>query len=241
MALEFSNSSTNQGIAEQARSIMRVDATQWPIARIVASANHHKDTLAGYAIGADDRFDWDNTNHELLPIGTTDLEADVEDYSFLTDEDGNAIITLTRIDIKRPDGIWEPLQLIHKDEIDMAIDEYEKTAGRPFQYIKLADNIVRLKPKPSVTVADGLQFHFQRCGPYYTAASTTATTGFSPLLDRGFVINAAYDGALALGLPNLQALAIEKAYEEKKMIRYFAGRNEDEALRNIAGEQINAQ
>lgn len=241
MATQFSESTNNTGIVEQVRHMMRVDSAQWPTSRIVNSCNNYLDVVTGYAIGADDRFDWDDTNHSKLPIGTTDLIANQQDYSFLTDEQGNSIITLTRIDILRPSGIYEPLTLIHKDEIPVAIDEYQKAAGTPGEYIKLADNIVRLKPKSSETVSAGLQFHFQRTGSYFAATDTTKSPGVSPLLHRGFIINAAYDGALALGLPCLQALGIEKAYEEKKMIQYFSRRNEDEPLRTISGECVNAQ
>ena len=94
----FSNSSTGLGIVEQTRVLMRVDATQWPTARIVASTNNYLETVTGYAIGADRRFQWDDTNHTKLPIGTTNLVADQKEYSFLTDEQGNTILNLTRID-----------------------------------------------------------------------------------------------------------------------------------------------
>src|SRR3990167_8934009 len=90
----FSNSSTNQGIVEQTRSLMRVDSTQWPVAKIVASANNWLDTVVGYAIGADRRFQFDDTNHTALPEGTTALTINQSDYSFLTDQQGNTILTL---------------------------------------------------------------------------------------------------------------------------------------------------
>lgn len=95
----FSDASLEQGIVQQTRALMRVDSTQWSTAKIVASCNNYLDLVAGYAIGADKRFQWDDTNHTKLPIGTTDLVANQSDYSFLTDEQGNAILNLTRIDI----------------------------------------------------------------------------------------------------------------------------------------------
>ena len=76
---------------------MQVDATQWPTSNVVASCNKYLDTVAGYAIGADRRFQWDDTNHSKLPIGTTNLVANQAEYSFLSDEQGNSILNLTRI------------------------------------------------------------------------------------------------------------------------------------------------
>ncbi len=229
MALAFSSSADNQGIVEQVRSLMRVDATQWPVAKIVASVNSYLDTVTGYAIGADRTFQWDNTNQSKLPIGTTDLVANQADYSFLTDEQGNNIITLTRIDVKDPGGLWRQLKLIDQTDLEgLGLDSTLATPSLPYYYDKVADNIIRLFPPAATSVTAGLKFYFQRTSPYFTAASTTATTGFSPLLDRGFIIAAAYDGALTLGLANLGVLAGEMQKEEKKMIIYFNDRNQDE-------------
>lgn len=208
---------------------MRVDATQWPTWKIVNSCNNYLDYVTGFAIGADQRFQWDDTNHTKLPIGTTNLVAEQSDYSFLTDEQGNNIVTLTRIDLlQATGGDYKQLIKIDHNQIDVALDEFESTSGVPMYYDLIADNIVRLYPKPSASITSGLKFYFQRTGSYFAATDTTKTPGVSPLLHRGFVVSSAYDGALTLGLPNLQALSVERDFEEKKMIRYFSERNQDE-------------
>lgn len=224
----FSDSTLNQGIVQQVRAFMRVDATQWPTAKIVASVNNYLDQVTGYAIGADRRFQWDDTNHTKLPIGTTNLVANQSDYSFLTDEQGNTIITLTRVDLLDSNGNYSQLQEVDQKDYDgWGLDELQSTTGVPMYYDKIADNIIRLYPKPSTSVTAGLKFYFQRTGSYFVAADTTKSPGVSPLLHRGFVIAAAYDGALTLGLPNLQPLSVEKQLEERKMIEYFAARDQD--------------
>jgi len=231
----FSDTTLKQGIVEQTRSIMRVDSTQWPTAKIVASANNWLDTVAGYAIGADKMFQWDDTNHTKLPIGTTNIVADQSDYSFLTDEQGNNIVTLTRLEAKDSTGNYHLLVPIDQNDLNQAIDTEQTTTGVPTHYDKIADNIVRLYPKPAASVTSGLKFYFQRTSSYFVATDTTKTPGVSPLLHRGFVIAAAYDGALTLGLPNLQPLSIEMQREEKKMIEYFSDRNNDtEAVLRMA-------
>src|SRR5574343_2023670 len=100
----FSDTVNNLGIVQQVRDMMRVDSTQWATSKIVNSVNNYLDTVTGYAIGADRRFQWDDTNHTKLPIGTTNLVANQSDYSFLTDEQNNKILTLTRIDILQATG-----------------------------------------------------------------------------------------------------------------------------------------
>lgn len=230
----FSDTTTNLGGVQQTRDLMRVDSTQWATSKIVNSFNNYLDTIAGYAIGADRRFQWDDTNHTKLPIGTTNLIANQSDYSFLEDEQGNSILNLTRIDILDSDGNYRKLIPIDEAEIPIALDEFESTAGKPVYYDKIADNIIRLYPKSDTSVTAGLKFYFQRTPSYFVATDTTKEPGVSPLLHRGFVINAAYDGALTLGLNNLQPLSVEREVEMQKMKDYFMQRNTDEVKRMIS-------
>ena len=229
--MQFSDTTNNTGIVEQTRSFARVDSAQWPTSKIVNSVNNYLDRVTGYAIGADRRFQWDDSNHTKLPIGTTNLVSNQAEYSFLTDEQGNSILTLTRIDILDSDGNYRQLKAIDEVEIPVALDEFESTAGKPIYYDKIADNIIKLYPKPATSVTAGLKFYFQRTGSYFAAIDTTKSPGVAPLLHRGFVIAAAYDCAITLGLANFNMLAGEMAREEKAMQDYFAIRNQDEVRR----------
>lgn len=229
MALQFSETTNNTGIVQQVRHLLRVDSTQWPTSRIVNSCNNWLDTVAGYAIGADKRFQWDDTNHTKLPEGTTALTSGQADYSFLTDEQGNNIVTLIGV------SIYDSVQQKYRElqEADRAEEDtmyFGVNSGTPDQitkYDKIADNIIRLDVKPSSTVSSGLKFFFQRTPSYFAATDTTKSPGVSPLLHRGFVIAAAYDGAITLGTDNTNALAAEMERERNKMIQYFADRNND--------------
>ena len=227
----FSDNTNLTGIVEQTRSLMRVDASQWPTSRIVNSCNNHLDTIAGYAIGADRRFEWDDTNHSKLPIGTTPLVANQTDYSFLTDEQNNPIINLTSISlIDIATNEETRLTPVNRNDPEYSYSSFGITTGTPSSYDKIADNIIKLDTLP--TAADAakykLKFYFQRTGSYFVATDTTKEPGVSPLLHRGFVIASAYDGALTLGLNNLNALSVEMAKEDLKMKEYFAIRNTDE-------------
>jgi hypothetical protein len=239
MSIVFSDTVSNTGILQQVRKFMRVDATQWPTVNVVNSVNNYLDTVAGYAIGADRLFQWDDTNHTKLPIGTTNLVSNQSDYSFLTDEQGNSILNLTRIDILDASGTYRQLQPIDQSQIDEALDEALIPAGLPVSYDKIADNIIRLYPKPATSVTSGLKFYFQRTPSYFTATDTTKTPGVPPLLHRGFIIAAAYDGALTLGLANTQVLSVEMQKEEKKMMTHFGNRNTDTKRRMTVFVQNN--
>jgi hypothetical protein len=224
----FSSTTDQNGIVEQVRNLMRVDANQWSTQKIVNSVNNYHDLVTGFAIGADSRFQWDDTNHTKLPIGTTNLVGSQSDYSFLTDEQGNSIITLTRIDMLTPSGVYLQLQEIDQKDLEgMALDQLQSVTNLPLYYDKIADNIIRLYPKPTTSVTAGLKFYFQRTGSYFVATDTTKAPGVSPLLHRGYVIAAAYDGAMTLGLPNVNLLGTEMQREDLKMKTYFSDRNKD--------------
>lgn len=227
MSIEFSDTSNNDGILQQARILAQVDATQWPTQRVVNSSNNWLDFVAGYAIGADRRFQWDDTNHTALPEGTATLTINVSDYSFLTDEQGNTIVTLIGVSILR-NGRYETLTPVDRNDPNYDPATFGQETGTPTEYDKISDNIIRLDKKPSATVSVGIKFYFQRTPSYFVAADTTKSPGVSPLLHRGFVIASAYDCALTLGLPNLQALSIERQKEEQKVVSYFENRSQDE-------------
>jgi len=224
----FSDTINNSGMVQQVRDLMRVDANQWSTQKIANSTNNYHDLVTGFAIGADSRFQWDDTNHTKLPIGTTNLVGSQSDYSFLTDEQGNSIVTLTRIDMLTSTGVYTQLMEIDQKDLEgFGLDQLQIYPAMPLYYDKIADNIIRLYPKPTTSVTAGLKFYFQRTGSYVTASDTTKAFGVSPLIHRGYVIAAAYDGAISLGLPNVNLLAAEYQREEIKMKRYFADRNQD--------------
>lgn len=217
----------------------RVDSTQWETFNVVNSCNDWLNKIFTYGKWKDKNFQLDDTNHTKLPIGTTNLVAAQSDYSFLTDEQGNRITNITRIDIKDSAGNWTKLKKIDHSEIGQALDAYESTDGQPKEYDLIADNIIRLYPTPATSVTAGIKFYFQRTPSYFVATDTTKEPGVSNDLHRGFVIASAYDAALTLGLANLQALSVELQKEEQKLEDYFSSRNTDTKGRLTPGYHSN--
>lgn len=230
MSIQFSDTVNNTGIVQQARYKARVDSTAWDTYKIANSCNDWLDFVTGYAIGADRRFQWDDTNHTKLPEGRANLTANQSDYSFLTDEQGNSIITLTRIDMLANDGTtWVKLHEIDQSDVskEIGLSSLFASTAQPLYYDKIADNIVRLYPTPDTTITNGLKFYFQRTGSYFSASDTTKTPGVSPLLHKGFVIASAYDIAITLGLDSIVTLRDQLAEERQKVVQYFSDRNQD--------------
>lgn len=234
----FSDTVNNLGILQQARSMMRVDATQWPTYKVVNSCNNWLDYVIGYGLSQDKFLQLDDTNHTKLNEGTSPLTISVTDYSFLSDEQGNPIITLLGVSILSG-GKYIPLTPVDRNDPNIDMSTFGQVSGTPTQYDKISDNIIRLDKIPTATVSAGLKYYFQRAGSYFAATDTTKQPGVAPILHRGFVVASAYDGALTLGLENLQPLSIEKEIEKQVMRDYFAARNNDQPKRMVGGYQNN--
>jgi hypothetical protein len=220
------------------RSYMQVDSNQWSTDRITVSLNKALDKVIGYGIGADKRFRVDSANHTKMPIGTSNLVADQKQYSFLTDEQGNRILTLTRIEVKDEQGNWVKVQPIDMTQIDIALDEFEKTSGTPQYYDKVTDNVIRLYPASSYDSTDGIKYYFQRNPSYFETTDTTKETGLVPELDEYIVSCAALEGAVSLGLANLPGIKVIHDSAKEDMVQYFTRRSEDEQPYRIQGAVI---
>ncbi|MES2224139.1 MAG: hypothetical protein V4469_04380 [Patescibacteria group bacterium] len=229
MSIQFNQA--KYGIVQRARKRARVDSVQWPIENVANSCNDWLDFIVQAGIGLDKEFQFDDINHLRLPEGTTPLVSGQSDYSFLVDEQSNPIVTLTGISLIDANGIETPLNLVNRDEAEYNISTFGKTSGTPMRYDKIADNIVRLDYKPAAADVSkySLKYYFQRTGSYFTDADTTKTPGVSPLLHKGFWVNAAYDIADTLGLANLSSISRERDLEIQKVKNYFSIRNQDNA------------
>lgn len=232
---------TYTDILTNVRTYMGVDANKWSTAKITLSVNKALDKIAGYAIGADKTFRWDDSNHSKMPIGTTNLTASQSLYSFLTDEQGNRILTLTGISRVTSDGHEVPLSPVDATGNREQIIQMRETTGTPMYYDKISDNVIEVLPPSDTTVTGGLKFYFQRTPSYFTVSDTTKEPGFSPELNEYIVLCAALEGAVALGLPNLSAVKLRHDEEYERMTQYFTRRNEDEQPFRMQGKVMDCR
>jgi len=233
----FSNSAALSGIVEQARKKARVDATQWKTEYITNSVNSYLDKIFNYGFSLNKKFNLDDSNHTKLPIGTTNLTSGQSDYAFLTDEQSNRIINVLRIEI----GDINLKQIDERDINDITLTNYRKVDGTPVEYDKIADNIIRLYPTPDTTTANGITYYFQRAPSYFTAADTTKEPGLPASLHRGFIVNAAFDIGVSLGLENTNILAQEVATEWQEVVKEFKVRSAGDVANRLEGEMIDSR
>lgn len=208
--------------------LVKSDSTTYSIADKTANVNRALDKVVSAILGSDGKWEWDDTNYVDLPIGTTNLVANQQDYSF-----DNEYLILTRLEVKDSNGEWKQLNPIDGNRNESRYDtseslsEYLETAGIPKYYDKIASSVF-LYPKPSYNSTGGLKAYFQRKADYFTVSDTTKEPGFAKHLHRFLSLSAAYDFALANGLSKLNVIKQELIDIESDIKKFYSYRPRDE-------------
>lgn len=222
--------------------LVKSDSTTYPIAQKTANVNRALDTVVSAILGADGRWQWDDTNYTDLPIGVTDLVSGQQDYSFDTE-----YLVLTRLEVQDSDGKWRYLTPIDQNDLNysrtvladnipgytpvegQSLTDFLSTPGKPVYYDKIASSVF-LYPKPNYNLTGGLKAYFQRKADYFTVSDTTKEPGFAKHLHRYLSLSAAYDFALTNGLAKASTLRQELSVLEQKITDFYAYRPKDEKV-----------
>jgi hypothetical protein len=230
--LQFNDSSSEkQGIVQDVYYLVNANSTSYPIGDLTRNANRGLDKAVTKILGADGRWQFDDTNATDLPIGSTTITSGQQDYSF--DEE-----YLTILDIIATDANGNETRLIPIDNADMgrdqAITEFQSVSGTPIYYDKMGESIL-LYPTPNYTSTKesggGLKAYFQRKISYFTTTDTTKEPGFAKHLHRYISLSAAFDYAISKGLPKAQSLRNEMLVMEKEIEEFYAYRERDQRRR----------
>ena len=130
--------------------------------------NANLEELVAEIINADGEWQFDDTNHTDLPIGTIDLSESVKSYKFM-----ETFLSIDQVKIKTESGQFMVLKPIDPREFKTtAIEEYFADDGLPTHYDKLGDTLF-LYPSPiaeAVTLTAGLKVHFKRTIKLFTVS-----------------------------------------------------------------------
>lgn len=176
--MQFNDASTKQGICQEIDDLCDTDSTSYPLARKVRRVNAALQRVTGWIIGADGFWEFDDTNYTTLPIGTGDLVAGQQGYTFAQE-----FLDILTVKVKDKNGNFQIIKPIDQKETDIPLEQLALVDGFPQWYDKNADGL-KLIPAPSaavVTLPAGLKVEFQRTGVAFTAASTTTEPGFVSL------------------------------------------------------------
>lgn len=118
----------------------------------------------------------DDSNHTKYPNMTFNLNSAQKDYTFTTDEQGNQVQDIYRVEMKQPDDTWVVLKYINEMDEETAISTIEAQSGTPTEWYVTANGIF-LKNPPNYSKTDGIRMFFTRSPDYFTTADTTKEPG----------------------------------------------------------------
>jgi len=153
------------------------DTTSYTAANLLIEINQAYETVAGWLINSDGRWQWDDSSYTDFPIGTYTLVNSQERYSF-----NDKFLQLVEVSVKNKNGDFQILRPIDQKEYSdiIPLAEAYENDGMPVFYDKVSDDTIDLLPAPdngvSVTLASGLKIKFKRTADLYTAAQVTTGT-----------------------------------------------------------------
>lgn len=203
----------------------KTNINSFPDAQMVIQANNALERAQSIAEQNDARWQFDDPNYTDLPIATTALVTDQQDYSLTTSH-----LSITRVELKDAQGNWNLLQPF--DQADLyseSLTDYLKASGKPIYYDKLGNSIF-LYPKPNYSQAASLKIYFKRGPSFFATSDTTKTPGFNSLYHDLIPLWISYNYAISNGLPTAQSFMLEIQRKEQAMADDYALRGKDEHL-----------
>lgn len=220
----FSDSTTDQGLVEEARWLVGANTTSYPLTDITRNVNRWYDRAVSLIFEADGRWQWDDPNHESEATYLDDLVSGTQSYDLLVSH-----LRITRAEVKDQAGNWSRLFLIDQNDVHETLTDFEKTDGTP-RFYDLIGNKVYLYPAPNYSQAESLKLLYQRGADYFLTSDTTKAPGFAGLYHRYLSLGAAYDYALKNNLAIRNRIKEEIAEMEEDMQSFYARRAGDENI-----------
>lgn len=232
----FSDTSTGQGLVQDVDFLVQSDSNSYSINDKTRNINRAYDHAVSLILKADGRWEFDDTNATDLPIATTNLVANQQDYSY-----DSTFLVIERVECQDQNGNWRALLPISQADVirdGSSLTDFLKDAGVPIYYDKTANSMF-LYPKSSYNATLGLKVYFKRNINYFLPTDTTKVPGFASMFHRYLSICAAIDYAVAKNLPQKDgqtSLFAQKLEMEENLADFYTRRASDENL-HIGGRR----
>ena len=208
--------------------LTKTNSSSFPSADMLILINNALERVHSLIDTADGRWQFDDNNQTDLPIATTALVADQQDYSL-----ANSHLRITRVEVKDESGNWRLLKAMDEEDVsDTAMSEFEETSGVPVYYDKLGISVF-LYPKPSYSQAASLKIYYDRGPALYTSGEVTTGTkqpGFNSLYHDLIPLWVSYEYAFANGLPTANKFLEEINRKEDMLVKDFSSRSKDDRV-----------
>jgi len=195
------------------------NSTSYTLANKAIDVNLALDEAMAIIFSQGGVWQFDDKNHTADPIITTDLVASQRDYHFTTDEQGNVILDILKVQTKNSSsGEYKDLELVDMQRIaPLTMNDGNNDTGIPTKYA-LTGNGIFLDLIPSYASTNGLRIFINREASYFTSSDTTKTAGIDGLCHDFLYLKPAYEYARDKGLQNRETLFRDLQLVRQKII-----------------------
>jgi len=230
--MQFNDTTNNTGIIQDIErftglGLGSISGNTTKLKDFTARVNNWLDRVVGIILGADNRWQWDDTNHTTLPIGTADIVSGQDHYTF-----DDRWLRVTRIEMANSGGTFSILSPIDQSDITQGYTTYQSTNGLPLEVDVIGASIIP-KPTPNYNYDEGLKVFFQREPDYFTTGDTTQEPGFPSPFHRILAYGPACDYCLEVGKSQASAYRQEITVLEKGLEDFMGERSRYEKLRIV--------
>lgn len=236
--MQFSNTTTKDGLLQDCEfwtnlgdGTITSDTTLLK-PRFTGLLNRAFDEVLPIIFASDSKWQWDDPNHTKYPVAKTDLVSGQQDYSFVSDEQGNSILELSAVYVMDQFGIYQKMEAVDSQSdlnAEAIFAQNSTNIGTPRRYDKMATAIF-LDPIPNYGMASGVKALFSRTQSYFVVTDTTKTPGIPNPFHRLLSLIASRDW-LIVNKPDSQTLvAVLRAIVEQKagLAAFMSKRAKDE-------------
>jgi ribosomal protein S18 len=225
--MQFNDTTNNKGIVQDVHFLTRTTSADYPLTQITRNVNQHYHDVSQTIWNTQIGWQYDDSNKSDLPIATTNLVNDQQDYEL-----PSTCQRVERIEVLDSASNWSKLKRLDQSDIATALGEFQETNNVPLYYDLIGRSIF-LYPTPasaSVTTTNGLKVYFNRDVDEFATTATTAAPGFATQFHRILSYGAAIDYERD---PNRLNVFISERDRLMDGLRKFYGRREQEGKPNI--------
>lgn len=192
------------------------------------------------ALKADGTWKLDDTNHGKAPEIKTDLNSGQRTYTFLEDEDGNAILQYDRVWIADANGIYHPIDPVDPDTQNglQQFSDGRNQSGMPTCYDKRGNEII-LDLIPNWSYTNGFKASIKREASFFQYTDTNKKPGVPGNHHAFFFLVPAEDYARRHGLKSLPDIQAAIKEIEEDIDSHFSKRVSDERPPRLKAKRQN--
>lgn len=241
MSLKFYDSTNKSGIVDLIYSLTGADTSSYPLTEVVRDVNLALDRAWSLILPASGTWTLDDSNQSDYPIITTNIVSGQRDYSFVTDESGNLILDVYKVQVKTPNGnykeIWPVSQHKQSDyptgDLNIragvppsTFTDGLNTQGIPSCYDKTANGIF-LDLIPNYNSTDGLRVYINREPSYFLTSDTTKKPGFAGIFHEYLALRPAFQYSVRKNLQQAVGIQSQMLLMERELVAYYGKRQKD--------------